>query len=568
MSNTTVHQFNENKDNCLRILNELKTFLYEGKNLNVKIDESLFDKIDSVLNVVENNKLKVALVGGFSEGKTSIAAAWMEKLDKTSMNISQQESSSEVAIYNVEDKLILIDTPGLFGFKEKFNVDSNEIQKYKDITKRYVSEADIVLYVMNSTNPVKESHKDDLYWLFRELNLLKRTVFVLSRFDEVADVEDEDDYQEVYSIKKQNIQNRLAQMLDLSFDEIQALLIVAVSANPFDEGIDYWLENIEEFKEISHIKLLQSATAEIIERNGGQYAVVVETQKSIVADVLHKQLPIAIQESESLSSELERKSYALTNANDELVALQEKFVATQNSLSAFISEYFMSLLLQLQSTSMDTFGEFFTRNIGEDGIQLETKLNNEFRARLTPLSLSSESTFKSFTNEVSHMDLLLSKASATGVKKLATSGIINNQSVIAARDGLNSITKFVGLDFSKSLKFKPWGAGKFAKGANGALAILGLALEVNSMIQAKKKEQEFNEIKKEMKETLSGQQKELLNMINDPDFERNHFPQILEMTTLIGRMKDEVAQQRMSSVLLKNWKEQGEKIAANLSLIK
>lgn len=568
MSNTTVHQFNENKDNCLRILNELKTFLYEGKNLNVKIDESLFDKIDSVLNVVENNKLKVALVGGFSEGKTSIAAAWMEKLDKTSMNISQQESSSEVAIYNVEDKLILIDTPGLFGFKEKFNVDSNEIQKYKDITKRYVSEADIVLYVMNSTNPVKESHKDDLYWLFRELNLLKRTVFVLSRFDEVADVEDEDDYQEVYSIKKQNIQNRLAQMLDLSFDEIQALLIVAVSANPFDEGIDYWLENIEEFKEISHIKLLQSATAEIIEKNGGQYAVVVETQKSIVADVLHKQLPIAIQESESLSSELERKSYALTNANDELVALQEKFVATQNSLSAFISEYFMSLLLQLQSTSMDTFGEFFTRNIGEDGIQLETKLNNEFRARLTPLSLSSESTFKSFTNEVSHMDLLLSKASATGVKKLATSGIINNQSVIAARDGLNSITKFVGLDFSKSLKFKPWGAGKFAKGANGALAILGLALEVNSMIQAKKKEQEFNEIKKEMKETLSGQQKELLNMINDPDFERNHFPQILEMTTLIGRMKDEVVQQRMSSVLLKNWKEQGEKIAANLSLIK
>ena len=55
---------------------------------------------------------------------------------------------------------------------------------------------------MNSTNPIKDSHKEDLQWLFRELNLLPRTIFVLSRFDEVADVEDENDYMQNLNIKK------------------------------------------------------------------------------------------------------------------------------------------------------------------------------------------------------------------------------------------------------------------------------------------------------------------------------------------------------------------------------
>ena len=52
------------------------------------------------MNEVETNKLKVALIGGFSEGKTSIAAAWLEKLDKSTMKITHQESSDEVKIYD------------------------------------------------------------------------------------------------------------------------------------------------------------------------------------------------------------------------------------------------------------------------------------------------------------------------------------------------------------------------------------------------------------------------------------------------------------------------------------
>ncbi|GAA8612883.1 hypothetical protein oki184_06480 [Helicobacter pylori] len=78
-------------------------------------------------------------MGGFSEGKTSIAAAWIERLDK-SMKIDHQESNDAVKIYDIDNEIELVDTPGLFGFKEKI-ADSGKIEHHKDITKKYVSKS-------------------------------------------------------------------------------------------------------------------------------------------------------------------------------------------------------------------------------------------------------------------------------------------------------------------------------------------------------------------------------------------------------------------------------------------
>ncbi|WP_256676956.1 dynamin family protein, partial [Pseudomonas sp. PICF6] len=189
---STLESFQHQNNHALALLGKLQAFLKQGAALGVNIDPSLLSKLEHASQNLATEKLKIALIGGFSEGKTSIAAAWMERLDKASMNISQQESSNEVKVYDVDNNFVLIDTPGLFGFKEQYNADIDAMEKYKDITRKYVSEAHLVLYVMNSTNPIKDSHKDDLNWLFRTLDLLPRTVFVLSRFDEVADVEDED----------------------------------------------------------------------------------------------------------------------------------------------------------------------------------------------------------------------------------------------------------------------------------------------------------------------------------------------------------------------------------------
>lgn len=250
---STLEQFHAKRTNALNLLRRLQEFLAQGAELGVAIDPSLMSKLANATEHLAHNKLTIALIGGFSEGKTSIAAAWMERLDQSSMRISQQESSDEVKVYEVGEDFVLIDTPGLFGFKEKYNADIRAIEKYKDITRKYVSEAHLVLYVMNSTNPVKESHTDDLLWLFRTLDLLPRTVFVLSRFDEVADVQDEGIYQEKLQIKRENVQGRLRAAIGASDEELSDLSIVAVSANPFDLGTEHWLGHPQEFKALSHI---------------------------------------------------------------------------------------------------------------------------------------------------------------------------------------------------------------------------------------------------------------------------------------------------------------------------
>ncbi|HHX0878268.1 TPA: dynamin family protein, partial [Pseudomonas aeruginosa] len=161
----TLDTFKAQQARALDLLGKLQRFLGQGVEAGVSIDPALSGKLQNAIDSVAGERLKVALIGGFSEGKTSIAAAWMERLDKSSMKISHQESSNEVKVYEVGEDFVLIDTPGLFGFKEQENAETHTIEKYKDITKKYVSEAHLVLYVMNSTNPIKESHKEDLTWL-------------------------------------------------------------------------------------------------------------------------------------------------------------------------------------------------------------------------------------------------------------------------------------------------------------------------------------------------------------------------------------------------------------------
>ncbi|GHQ49073.1 hypothetical protein VN1225_08620 [Helicobacter pylori] len=158
--NETLKQFKENQKRNQENLEKLLDFIHTGEKYGIEIEESFKAKINSAIQSATDQKLRVALVGGFSEGKTSIAAAWIERLDKN-MKIDHQESSDAVKIYDIDNEIKLVDTPGLFGFKEKI-ADSGEIERYKDITKKYVSEAHLILYALNPSNPIKESHKDDL----------------------------------------------------------------------------------------------------------------------------------------------------------------------------------------------------------------------------------------------------------------------------------------------------------------------------------------------------------------------------------------------------------------------
>ncbi|EDP6936864.1 hypothetical protein GZ802_000800, partial [Campylobacter jejuni] len=358
--NETLKQFKENQEINQKNLKKLLDFINTGEQYGINIENSFKEKINSVIKNIANQKLKVALIGGFSEGKTSIAAAWIERLDKTSMKIDHQESSDEVKIYNIDDEIELVDTPGLFGFKEKIS-DNGKIEHYKDITKKYISEAHLILYVLNPSNPIKESHKDDLIWLFRTLNLLPRTIFVISRFDEEVDIEDEEDYNRKFNTKKENIQNRLNELISLSEKEKENLVIVAVAANPFDCGVEYWLKHKEEFQKLSRIKTLQNATQKKIKENGGKLTIIEEAKKSIIQDVVNRQIPLAKKTQQDINKEVECLNKIIEKKQQDIQNLNEEISKARINLREFAIRYFSDLCSQVSGTNMETFNDFIER---------------------------------------------------------------------------------------------------------------------------------------------------------------------------------------------------------------
>ncbi|AYL61519.1 LeoA/HP0731 family dynamin-like GTPase [Citrobacter youngae] len=558
----TLEAFKAQQLRNIYILDELTAFLEQGEKVGVPVDVQLIHKIEAAKENAANGKLKIALIGGFSEGKTSIAAAWMGRLDKASMNISHQESSNEVKVYDVGSDFVLIDTPGLFGFKEQFNEDTRVVEKYKDMTKKYISEAHLILYVMNSTNPIKESHKADLEWLFRTLNLLDRTVFVLSRFDEVADVEDEEDYTSNMLVKRQNVSSRLSDLIALTQQERDALSIVAVAANPFDMGTEYWLENPEKFLALSHIVELQDATSYKIERSGGALALCEETKKSVIKDILFRKLPEAIANDDRIKKEVEGLSSMHTRLSKELLMMQRDITDARISLKTFVTDYFKDLILRAKGLSLETYVEFFENEIGEKGIVINTRLENEFDRRVQSVNNAIRKMHLGYSAEINHYNGNIAAMGKQGLNYIVKSNFINSTTVIAARDGVVTVGKMAGLELGKFLKFKPWGAIKFAKGMNGALVFVGVALELWDTYNQAKREEEFKKMIESMVGNFNQQREGLINTLEESDFDRKHFTGFAQMQDEMINLETTMQAIRERQSLFSRWRADAEAIDA------
>ncbi len=548
--NETLEQFKKNQERSQKILKKLLNFIKTGEKYGINIEDSFKDKIRNAMENVGDQKLKVALVGGFSEGKTSIAAAWIERLDN-SMKINHKESSDEVKVYDIDGKIELVDTPGLFGFEKKEH-DDGKIERYKDITKKYVSEAHLILYVLNPSNPIKESHKDDLNWLFRTLNLLSRTIFVISRFDEEADIEDEKDYNKRFEIKKENIQNRLDELISLSEKEKEGLTIVAVAANPFDLGFEHWQKHQEEFQKLSHIKALQDATQQKIKENGGELTIIEEAKKSVIQDVIYRQAPLAKQALQGISREMEILNKAIEKRRKDIQDLNGEISQARIHLREFITRYFSDLILQVSGTSLETFNDFAIREIGNEGINIDTRVQNEFERQTQGIVNEIVKIETTFNADVSSFEKYATTLGRSGINFLKQSGFINATNIKLARDGIVATGKFVGVDLA--LKFKPWGAVKLAGNLNKALPFISLAFEAWDSWNKYQKQQKFEEAKEEMKSHFDKQKQEILALINDETkFKQTCFPIIFELEKSFQELEKTIKKTQEFSEGLEKW---------------
>ncbi|MDD6911175.1 LeoA/HP0731 family dynamin-like GTPase [Actinobacillus minor] len=561
-----VKAFQEQQQKVLTLLVKLQDFINQGNEFGLTLPDELQTKLQSAIQNTQANKLKIALVGGFSEGKTSIAAAWLGKLDRSTMKISAAESSNEVAVYDIGDDCQLIDTPGLYGFKEQEN-STNEIEKYKEITKKFVSEAHIVLYVMNSKNPIKESHKEDLVWLFRDLNLLSRTVFVLSRFDEVADVEDEFDYRSQLKIKQENVKGRLKEFLDLSPTEENALMIVGVSANPFDEGVEYWLENPEEFKQLSHIDMLQQATRDIVQTNGGLQEVANEARKSILSDIILNEMPLVEQQNKELRRVVYELDTLWKDKDHELKLISNEINEAREGIEVAINRYFGGLIEQVSGSSLETIEELLVQEIGEEGCIISSNINRIFREQTQSATISLNQQVVTFNADFEVAESALGKTAKQGIQHVIKNFKIDAKGVKAAKETIVQVGKMVGVDLKNVLKFKPYGAIKLAEKINKGLPLLGLAIEGLDAVQKIQVQEKFEKTRKQLKEDLGKQQKEILDLVSSKDFIPMFFQSYLELEEAFNTLQAEKEQQEERSKRFLEWKAQGEIIEAEFRVL-
>ncbi len=346
-------------------------------------------------------------------------------------------------------------------------------------------------------------------------------------------------------------------MISLSEKEKESLAVVAVAANPFDLGFEHWLKHKEEFQKLSHIKALQDATQQKIKENGGKLTIIEEAKKSVIQDVIYKQAPLAKQALQGINIEMETLNKMIKKRRKDIQDLNGEISQARIHLREFIIRYFSDLIRQVSGTSLETFNDFAIREIGNEGINIDTRVQNEFERQTQGIVNEIVKIGTSFNADVSSFEKYATTLGKTGINFLKQSGFINATNIKLARDGMVAVGKFVGIDLA--LKFKPWGAVKLAGNINKALPLIGLVFEAWDSWNTHQKIQKFEKAKEEMKSNFENQKQEILDFINDETrFKQTCFPSVFELEESFQELEESIKKTQEFSEGLEKWIKIGE----------
>ncbi|GAA7371014.1 hypothetical protein HpCK88_11360 [Helicobacter pylori] len=246
---------------------------------------------------------------------------------------------------------------------------------------------------------------------------------------------------------------------------------------------------------------MQDATQKKIKENGGKLTIIEEAKKSIIQDVVYRQMPLAKKEQQDIKRELEYLNKAMEKRRKELQNLNGEISQARINLKEFITRYFSNLSRQVVGTSLETLNDFVKREIGEKGIHIDTRIQNAFERETQGILNEIAKIGTSFNADRSFFEKHAGTFGKIRNELLTKSGLINATNIKLARDAIVAVGKFVGLDLA--FKFKPWGAVKLAGNLNKALPFIGIAFEAWDSYNKYQKEQKLEETKKEMVSILT-----------------------------------------------------------------
>ncbi|WRG11924.1 dynactin subunit 1 [Helicobacter pylori] len=226
-------------------------------------------------------------------------------------------------------------------------------------------------------------------------------------------------------------------------------------------------------------------------------------------------------------------------------------------LREFITMYFSGLIAQVSGTSLETFNDFAMREIGDEGINIETRVQNAFERETQGIFNELAKIETGFNADMGLFEKHAGALGKIGINFLNQSGFINATNIKLARDTIAAAGKFVGIDLA--LKFKPWGAVNLAGSINKGLPLIGLAFEVWDSWKESQKIEKLEKAKEEMKSNFDGQKQEILDLINDETkFKQTCFPSVFDLEKCIQACEESVKKTQECAQGLEKWIQAGE----------
>lgn len=516
-------QFNASKTEVIKSLDNLHKLVGALEELGLDVSQDI-DKIKKAIGDVQSDALRIALLGAFSDGKTSVVAGWLGQVMKD-MKIDTNESSDALAIYrpdSLQDRCEIVDTPGLFGDKEKA-AENGALVQYGDITKNYISEAHLIFYVVDATNPLKDSHQDIVRWVLRDLNKLTSTIFVINKMDEVADLRDPEEFEQQSTIKKTNLLNKLQRFVELTPAEREAINVVCVASNPNSRGLDFWLEQKDLYDQRSRIGELKQVTQQVLD-GSGRDTLIKKTGIDVVRDVLGKK--IAVAQDELIKFKLLADNQRLDSARiqEDIAEGKRKVLATVGNLYEELNNLETDLLNSIRTLPRDQVHAFLESKIGftkdDIGEKLRFRIDhlfstafNQSSSIMNGISAKIEHQLDSssdFADSIAASALAASSRALSAVSKIPVESIKNG--VFLARETLKNLTGYV-------YKFKPWEATKLAANISRWAGPIGAGIQVLtdaiSVVQQQRAEAELKQLQNDLAEVVKSHFAEPMKLLQD-----------------------------------------------------
>ena len=542
-------EYLSNKRDLICKMNKVREHFQQLGEFDIDVSD-VIAKIDSAISNIEKDALSIVLVGAFSDGKTSVVAGWLnEKMDD--MKIAADESSDEILRYSpksLPDGCQIVDTPGLFG--DKVESDENGAQiALSDMTKKYISEANVILYVVPAKNPIKDSHKACIRWILKDLNKLSSIIFVINRMDDVADLTDEENFESQKKIKTDTLRSKLGEC-GVSRQDADKVRIVCVSAAPDGKGIEVWKGHRDEYLQRSRLTDLEDATDEVLKNS--RETLIIKTGCDVLNDELTKALDkISIQEKAIEEDVLPEKKESLKRNKNDLESLKKKIRQSRGDIKNDLKKLNKTKISKIRSASMETFKDVLEDEVGivpgKEGAIISEEISdiyNRYAEDYSKWSLDVGDKFKAeYDKQNKTVENLLkmgAEEAAIGLKGAGKIGVDTfKKAIFAGRDILGKLGVVI--------KFKPWQVVNMAKAISEALPIIGAAIDITTNIAdnvaAAERNRKFEEGKNEIKNSINETFTECREMLRDDDwFFENFAPEIKELEKHVASEEKRIAQ--------------------------